>query len=251
MPATTRAIVARVAGAVLLATGALIALRQGGAAWLVAAPCTAAALCFALWRTVAGAASGFGLLLVAAFMAWSPRDAASLQPLLIPLVLLECFGLATVAAVALARDPRRVSRRLLGCWLASGGMIAVGLSLAASLPARGTGSALVAAGLAWRLGTVPVYAWAPLLMRHPATRIVLLGVAATMAAGATLLFALGRLPHQSAAATTVAVLSGVTVPWALWHALRQWSRDRRCSITYAVVLAASQLLLLVVSRSRA
>ena len=252
MPATRTAVVARVCGAALLAAGAAAVLRYGGASWPVAVSAAAGALACALWRTVTGAIAGCALLLLGATLGWSAAAwPHSWQPLVLPLVTLELYGLATVAAVAMVRDPRRVSRRLLGCWLASSGLLAIGVSLGASLPARGIGSALIAAALAWRLGTAPVYAWAPLLMRHPAARITVLGVVASLGAGATLLFALPRLPHPSAAATTVAVLSALTVPWATWHAVRQWRRDRRCSLTYAVVLAASQLLLLLVGRPKA
>lgn len=243
---------ARVCGAVVLGGAALAALRPGGSSWLAAVLAGAGAVVFTLWRTLGGAVAGYGLLLAAASLTWKVPSAvpAMLSSLVTPLIVLEWYGLASVAAVALVRDPRRVSRRLLGSWLASSGLIVLGLSLCVSVPQRAAGSALVAAGLSWKLGTAPAYAWAPLLMRHPAPLINGLGVVASLAAGAMLLFALPRLPQVDAAGTTVAVLSAVTVPWALWHALRQLKKDRRCAASYAAVAAVSGLLFLLASRSR-
>jgi len=228
-------VAARVLGAAALAALALYGLRAGGVSWPVSLAAGAAAAMFTLWRTVAGVCVACAMVVVAAASAVLlagvplrvPRGLAGL------LVALELFGLGSVAVVALVREPRRVSHRLLGAWFVSSGTLLLGLALCSALPHRGTGSVLVAAGLAYRLGTVPAYAWAPLLLRHPSALVALLGVVATVAASAVLLVALPRLPDQVAAARTLAVLSAVTIPWAVWHAVRQWRRDRRCALSNA------------------
>src|SRR5512135_1650741 len=95
--AAERAIVAAV-----LAGGAAVLARAGGAPWPVAVPLAAGAAAFAAWRTVAGACAGFLLLLLAAAAALAAGTHAldGLRPVLPALAGLELLGPATIVAVA-------------------------------------------------------------------------------------------------------------------------------------------------------
>lgn len=226
-------------------------LLRGGAHAPVAALAGTGAACFAGWRTARGTVAGFGGLLAAAFAAWTTAGAPSLaaiQPLLPWLGALESVGLVSLIVVARAQDPPRPSRRLLGAWLAPSGMVVLGLALAAATRTAVLGSALVGGALAYRLGVVPVFAWAPLLQRHPHRPVVVFGLAALAFAFAVLLHTVPRLPRPDSAAATLVTLCAATVPWAMWHAVRQRRSDPRCAGTYAVVAATGTLLILLLRR---
>lgn len=195
-----------------------------------------------------GVCAGFAALAVAALLAW-PRGAAgslgALAPVLPWAAALELFGLLTVVAVALVRDPRRVSRRLFGAFLASTGIGLLGVALCAGARTGALGSALVAGALAYRLGAVPAFAWVPMLLRHPSRGIGVLGAAGIIGAGAVLARALPLLPDPRAAGTALGVLSAVTIPWAVWNAWRQRHDDPRCARTYLVVVGIAIILIAV------
>ena len=236
--------------AVLSGVGAGLLLR-GGARAPVAIFAGAGAACFSGWRTFRGAVAGAGALLAAALAAWVGAQAPSLAailPLLPWLGALESFGVASLILAARAQDPPRLGRRLLGAWLASSGLTALGLALAATERTEALGSALVAGALAYRLGVVPAFAFAPLLLRHPDRRIAALGAAAFALASGVLLHTLPRLPDPGAAARALVALCVGTAPWALWHAVRQWRSDPRCAGTYAAVTAAAGSLLIILLR---
>jgi hypothetical protein len=243
--AAVRAIVAAV-----LAGGAAVLARQGGAPWTVAVPLAAGAAAFAAWRTVTGACGGFLLLLLAALaaLAAGTHDPGRLGPVLPALAGLELLGPATVVAVAMARRPRGVSRRLLGSWLASSGLVAVGLALATRDGSRAAGGALLAGALAYRLGVVPAYAWAPMLLRHPAGRIRATGVLAAVAGAGALALTMAHLPEPGVARLALVALSGSALPWAAWQAVRQWRPDPACARTYVVVGLMSVVVLLLAAR---
>ena len=205
---------------------------------------SAAVVVFAGWRTGTGALCGFGLLLLAASLAG--RGVVPAPALAGPLVLLEIVGWGSLGVAAIASDGRRLSRRLLGAWLASSGAVLLGLSLGAAHP--GAGSALVAAGLCYKLGVVPAFSWAPLLLRHPSRRVAAAGLAAFAVGMITLAAVAPRLPDPAAAREAVLALALVTVPWAAWHVRRQWPKDRRCARSYAMVVLAGAGLLLVFIR---
>jgi hypothetical protein len=240
--AAVRAIVAAI-----LAGGAAVLTRQGGAPWSVAIPLAAGAAAFAAWRTVAGACGGFLLMLLAALAALGSgsHDVGRLGPVLPALAGLELLGPATVVAVARARHPRKVSRRLLGAWLASSGLVAVGLALATRDGARAAGGALLAGALAYRLGVVPAYAWAPMLLRHPSRRISATGVLAAAASAGALALTMAHLPEPAMARLALVALAGSAAPWAAWQARHQWRRDPACAKTYAVVALMSLVVLLL------
>lgn len=243
----TRHAAVRTIVAAVLAGGAAALARQGGAPWSVAVPLAAGAAAFAAWRTVTGACAGFLLLLLAALAArgGAGHDLGRLGPVLPALAGLELLGPVTVVAVAWVRRPRRVSRRLLGSWLASSGLVAVGLAMATRAGTQAAGGALLAGALAYRLGVVPAYAWAPMLLRHPSRRIGATGVLAAAASAGTLVLTMARLPEPSVARLALVVLSGSALPWAVWQALRQWRRDPACARTYAVVAVMSLAVLLL------
>ena len=158
---------------------------------------------------------------------------------------LELLGPVTVVAVALVRRPRRVSRRLLGSWLASSGLVAVGLALATRAATQAAGGALLAGALAYRLGVVPAYAWAPMLLRHPSRRIGATGVLAAAASAGTLALTMPRLPEPAMARLALVVLSASALPWAVWQVRHQWRRDPACARTYAVVALMSVVVLVL------
>lgn len=247
---STRHAIERAAVAAALAVGAAVLAREGGASWPVAVPLAAAAAAFAACRTVAGVCGGFLLLLLAAFAALGAgrHSLGGLGAVLPALAILELLGPATVLAVAMVRRPRRLSRRLLGAWLASSGLVAVGLALATGAIARGTGGALLAGALAYRLGVVPAYAWAPMLLRHPSRRIRAAGVLAAAASAGALALLMIHV-QDPAARLALLVLSGAALPWAAWQAVRQWRRDPPCAKTYVVVGMMSVAVLLVFGRS--
>lgn len=229
---------AGVAGAVLLA--------KGHAPWPAAVLGGAGAAVFVVWRAIPGVWTAFGLLLAASLAAWT---AGVLGAYRVPRALwlwcaaLETYGIATILAVRAAREPVQLSRRLLGAWLASTGALGLGLALTRGDATAPVAGALVAFALLYRLGVVPAYAWAPMLIRHPAPRFVAAGVAGIVLAYAALRDVVPRLPDRADAGMTVIVLSAVTLPWSLWQASRQWRRDRRCARTYGVVaLMAASLL---------
>ena len=236
----------RAAGAASAGVAGAVLLVMGHAPWPAAALGGSGVAVFALWRTVPGAWTGFGLLVAAAVAgralgapaAWRmPRE------LLVWWSALEVYGLATIAAVRAVREPVQVSRRLLGSWLASSGAIALGLALSGDADAAPIAATLVTFGIMHKLGVVPVYAWAPMLIRHPAPRIVAAGMAGLILAYAVLLRVEPLLPDPADAALTVIGLSVDTLPWALWRVVRQWRTDRRCAQTYAVVALVAVSLL--------
>jgi len=235
--AGTRHAVERAVVAAVLAGGAAVLSREGGAPWPVALPLAAGAAAFAAWRTVAGACGGFLLLLLAAGAALGAgrRDFGGLAPVLPALAGLELLGPATVAAVGDGAELRKVGRRLLGAWLASSGLVAVGVALAGGAGTRAAGGALLAGALAYRLGVVPAYAWAPMLLRHPSRRIRATGVLAAAASAGVLAFAMARLPQPAMARLALVALAAAALPWAVWQARRQWRRDPACARTYVVV----------------
>jgi hypothetical protein len=199
---------------------------------------SAAVVVFASWRTGQGALAGFGLLVLASAVSWRPAPHEG--ALLLPLGVLELLGWVTLAYAAHASEGRRLSRRLLGAWLASSGLAGFGVSLGGTHAAAG--SALVAAGLAYKLGVMPVFSWAPLLLRHPSRRVAALGVVAFGAVLLATVLVLPAVPDAASARTTLRVLSAVTIPWSLWHAIRQWPKDKRCARSYALVAVGGALL---------
>jgi hypothetical protein len=237
--------VVRVFVAATLAAGAAGLARAGGAPLATALALAAGAAAFAAWQTVWGVCAGFLLMLAAATAAMGGRsDPAGLGVALPALAGVEAYGLTTVWLVSLVRRPRQVSRRLLGAWLATSGLVAVGLALATRAGTQRLGSVLLVGGLAHRIGVVPAYAWAPMLLRHPSRRITVLGVIALAAGAATLALVLSRLPAPDEARVTLQVLSVCTFPWAVWRAARQWRRDPPCARTYVVVAVTAAGVLL-------
>jgi len=247
----TRHAIERAVVAATLAVGAAVLAREGGAPWSVAVPLAASAAAFAAWRSVAGVCSGFLLMLLAALAALGAgsHPLGRLAPALPILAALELLGPAAVLAVAMVRRPRQVSRRLLGSWLASSGLVAVGLALVTGDAARGAGGGLLAGALAYRLGVVPAYAWAPMLLRHPSRHITAAGVLAVAASAGALALVMAHLPEPAPARLALLVLSGSALPWAAWQALRQWRRDPACARTYVVVGLMSVAVLLVFAGS--
>lgn len=233
----------RAAVAAALAGGAAALARGGGAPWSAALALAAGAAAFAAWRTVAGACAGFLAMLAAALAGLGSGGLGRLGAVVPALAGLELLGLASVGLVALVRQPRKVGRRLLGAWLASSGLVATGLALATREETRPLAGVLLSGGLAYRLGVVPAYAWAPLLLRHPARRVVGLGALALAAAAVTLALVMARLPEPAAARWSLRALAAATLPWAAWQAVRQRGRDPACARTYAVVAAMSVVLL--------
>ncbi len=235
--------------AAALAAGAAVLARAGGAPWATALALAAGAAAFAAWRTVRGVGAGFVLMLAAAAAALGGRHhLAGLAAPLPVLAGLEAFGPTTVWLVSLVRRPRKVSRRLLGAWLASSGLVAAGLALATRDGAQAIGGVLLVGGLAHRIGVVPAYAWAPMLLRHPSRRIAALGVVALAAGAAALFLVVPRLPAPGSARAALGVLSVCTLPWAVWQAVRQWRRDPACARTYAVVAVTAAGVLLAALR---
>ena len=242
---------ARPFGAAGLGAAGTVLLHAGGAPWPAALLAGAGVVAFVLVRTVSGVWAGFALLVAAALAAWllQSERAARVPLLLLPwLGGLEIYGLATIAAVRAVREPVRFSRRLLGAWLASTGALVLGLALSAERQTADAASALLAFGLMYKLGVVPAYAWAPMLIRHPSPGIV---VAGGVGMAGTLLILLVTLPwvgNSDIGAATAAVLSAVTAPWALYKVVRQWRTDRRCAGTYAVVAMTASALLWLMTR---
>lgn len=236
---------ARIAVAAALAAGAGALAHAGGAPWGAALPFAAGAATFAAWRSVPGACTAFAFMFAAALVALEsgPLDLGRLRPLLPALVALEVLGPLTIAAVAWVRRPRRVSRRLLGAWLASSGLVLLAIALCTRNSAGTAGSVLLVGGLAYRLGVVPAYAWVPMLLRHPSRRIAAIGALAAALAAAVLAAAAGAVPDRPAATATLAALALPTVPWAVWQAVHQWRRDRPCARTYGFVAVAAVLVL--------
>lgn len=240
----------RRAGAVALAVTTVLMLRLAHASWAPAVLAGGAAALFVAWRTVPGVCAGFAVFCGAAVLAWPDRDAGSAGVLLaaLPLALgLEVFGLLTILAVAWVRIPRRLSRRLLGSFLATTGLGLLGVALYADAATRDIGGALIVGALAYRLGAVPAYAWVPMLLRHPKAAVNTLGVVGVVGAGALLVQVLPLL-HPAPAAEALGALSIATIPWAGWHAWRQWTRDPPCARTYVFVMAVSAILLVVTAR---
>lgn len=216
--------------------GALL-LWRGGADWSVALLAGAGAATFALWRTIAGTWVAFAFVLLAAIAVQPFAPLLRLGPVLGPLVALEGAGWLSIVLAA-QWGSGYVSRRLLGAWLASTSLVVLGASLLSRGETAGTGAALLGAALAYKLGIVPMFAWAPLLLRNNALKVERLGIAAFAMASAVLWFALPRLGEDSARRAVV-LLSLVTAPWALYHVRRQWRLDRRCARSYAAVLGAA------------
>jgi hypothetical protein len=236
---------ARTLGAACAGAAGAALLHVGGAAWSAAVLAGAGTAAFMLLRTVPGVWVAFGVLLAAAFAAWTPQPNSSMPLSLLPwLGGLEVYGLATIAAVRAVREPVQISRRLLGAWLASTGAIVLGLALSCDAKTTAMADALVTFGIMYKLGVVPAYAWAPMLVRHPSPRIMAAGVAGFAIAYAVLLNVVPLLPDRADAAMTVIMLSAATVPWAAWQAWRQWRRDPRCARTYAVIALIGASLLL-------
>lgn len=200
-----------------------------------------------------GVCAGFAAFAGAAGLAWPRGGADSLGGLGAALpwaAALEAFGLLTILAVAIVRDPRRVSRRLLGSFLASTGIGLLGVALCAGAHTGALGSALVAGALAYRLGAVPAFAWLPMLLRHPSRGIEALGVAGVIGAGAVLARVVALLPQPGAAFSTLGALAVITIPWAVWNAWRQRREDPPCARTYLVVAGVAIILLTVAIRAR-
>lgn len=200
-----------------------------------------------------GVCAAFAAFAAAAFVAWPRGGADSLGALAsaLPWALgLEVFGLLTILAVALVRDPRQVSRRLLGSFLASTGIALLGVALCATPGARASGSALVAGALAYRLGAVPAFAWLPMLLRHPSRGIEALGAAGVAFAGLVLARVVPLLPRPDAALSMLGALSAITIPWAAANAWRQRSSDPRCARTYGVVMGIAIILIVAAIRMR-
>jgi len=241
----------RRAGALALAVITVLMLRLGHASWAPALLAGTAAALFVAWRTVPGVCAGLAVLCGAAALSWLGRDAGSVGSLSAALpsaLALEMFGLLTILAVALVRIPRRVSRRLLGSFLASTGLGLLGVALCADAATRAIGSALIAGALAYRLGAVPAYGWVPLLLRHPKPVVKVIGVAGIIGAGAVLAQVLPLVPDPASAGVALGVLSAATMPWAGWHAWRQRTSDPPCARTYVIVIAVSAVLLVVAAR---
>ena len=241
----------RGAGAALLAFITVLMLRGAHTRLASALLAGAAAALFVAWRTVPGVCVGFAVFCGAAALSWLGRYAGSLGSLAVALpwaLALEVFGLLTILAVALVRIPRRVSRRLLGSFLASTGLGLLGVALCANAATRAIGSALIAGALAYRLGAVPAYGWVPMLLRHPMPVVKAMGVAGIIGAGAVLARVLPLVPDPAAAAAAFGVLSAVTIPWAGGRAWRQRTSDPPCARTYLIVIAVSTILLVVAAR---
>lgn len=236
----------RFAGAALVAFAGAGLLVMGHAPWPAAVLGGAGAAVFALWRTVRGAWTAFGLLLAAALAGWALGSSSVYRmprALLLWPAGLEAYGIATIAAVRAVREPVQVSRRLLGAWLASTGAIVLGLALSYDAGTTAIAGSLVTFGIMYKLGVVPAYAWAPMLIRHPSPRIMVAGAAGFVLAYVVLFNVVPLLRDRADAGLTIIMLSVVTVPWAVWQALRQWRGDRRCARTYAVIaLVAASLL---------
>lgn len=236
---------ARPLGAAVAGAAATLLLHAGGVPWLPALVSGLAALVFTSRRTIPGTLGAFAMALAVAAMLLRADHSQPLPgSMVIALAGLEVYGIVTVAAAARSSTPPHVSRRLLGAWLASSSAILLGVALCAGASDT-AGSALVAGGLAWKLGVVPAFAWAPLLIRHQAPHIMRLGIAGAVSGFALLAFAMPRLPDPGAAGTAVLVLSLATAPWALRHVVRQWRTDPRCARSYGVVLAAAGGLVLL------
>ena len=216
--------------------GALV-LWRGGADLPVALLAGSAAATFALWRTIGGSWVAFALVVVAALLAQPPAPLLRLGVVLWPLVALECAGWLSIVLAA-RWGSGYISRRLLGAWLASTSLLVLGAALLSRAGTSGTGAALIGIGLAYKLGIVPMFAWAPLLLRNNSAKVERSGVAALTLATAVLWYVLPRL-GDDAARRTVVLLSLVTVPWAMYHVRRQWRVDQRCARSYAAVLGAA------------
>ncbi|HEY2804292.1 MAG TPA: hypothetical protein VGI92_00380 [Gemmatimonadales bacterium] len=202
---------------------------------------------FALWRTIPGVSTAFAFLAGAA-AASHPSLSADIRRAVPLLAVLELFGWVTIA-VAAKLGNGHVSRRLLGAWLASTGLLLLGGSLTGAPGTVRTGCILIACGLAYKVGIVPAFAWAPLLLRHTAARVEALGAIGFLAAFGALWFVLPRLDDAAAGRTVVAVLSLTTIPWSAWNLRHQWPVDRRCARSYAAVLGAASAALLHVAIS--
>ncbi len=240
----------RRAGALALAAATVAVLWRAHASWAPALLAGVAAALFVAWRTVPGVCTGFAAFLGAAALAWLDRGAGSagrLSPALTWAVALELFGLLTILAVAWVRLPRRVSRRLLGSFVATTGLGLLGVALYAAAATRAVGSALIVGALAYRLGAVPAYAWVPMLLRHPKPAIRIMGVVGVVAAGALLAQVLPLL-DPAPAALALGALPLATIPWAGWNAWRQRASDPPCARTYLFVIAVSAILLAVAAR---
>ena len=196
-----------------------------------------AAATFALWRTIGGSWVAFALAVGAAILVRPLAPMLRLGGVLGPLVALECAGWLSIVLAA-RWGSGYVSRRLLSAWLASTSLLVLGAALLSRGETAATGAALIGIGLAYKLGTVPMFAWAPLLLRNNSTKVERAGVAALVLATAVLWYVLPRL-GDDAARRAVVLLSLVTVPWAMYHVRRQWRVDQRCARSYAAVLGAA------------
>jgi NADH:ubiquinone oxidoreductase subunit 2 (subunit N) len=221
------------------------ARAAAGHAWGVAAAMIGAALVAA--GTVVGLhrfASHGGnssLRISAAFVvvaAVAGGVAVLLRSLLASLAALEVAGRASVAAVAFANQgPPVPSRRLVGAWLASSAVLAMGTGLAGAGASRTAiaGSGLVLLGLAYKLGAVPLYAWMPLLLRHRARRIALFGALVALPVVSLLLVrgwaTLGAAPEV--VVVPASLLAAVAMVEGSVRALRR--DDVRCGLSYAAV----------------
>ena len=234
-------------GAACAGAAGVALLHVGGAVWPAAVLGGAGVAAFILLRTVRGVWVAFSLLLAAALAGWAFGIASAYRPpgeLWLWCGALEAYGLGTLAAVRAVRDPVRISRRLLGAWLSSTGAIVLGLALLYDTGASTIASALVTAGILYKLGVAPTYAWAPMLIRHPSRRIAAAGIAGSALSCAVLTNVMPLLRDADTAHQTVILLGGITLPWALWKVVHQWDADRRCAATYAVVSVVSGALLL-------
>ncbi len=225
---------------------ALLLAHLGGAGIAPALLAATGAAIFTLWRTVPGVLAGFAAFAGAALLSWHDAGTLGILRSALPWAgALEAFGLITIVSVALARDPRRVSRRLLGSFLASTGIGLFGVALCADPGAGALGSALVAAALAYRLGAVPAFAWLPMLLRHPSRGIQVLGAAGVAFASAVLAIVVPLLPHPGMALLALGALSAI--PWAALSGWRQRESDPPCARTYLIVIAIALTLIVIAS----
>ncbi len=216
--------------------GALL-LWRGGAEWPVALLAGSAAATFALWRTIGGSWVAVAMVFSAAILVRPFAPLLRLGPVLWPLAGLEVAGWVSIVLAA-RWGSGYVSRRLLGAWLASTSLLLLGAALLSRADTAGTGGAMIGIGLAYKLGIVPMFAWAPLLLRNNAAKVERVGIGAFVVAAAALWFVVPRLGDESAG-RAVFMLALVTAPWAMYHVRRQWRIDPRCARSYAAVLGAA------------
>ena len=228
------------AGALAAAIGTLAAL---GSASPTAALClAAAALAFALWRTLPGVLAGFALMLAVAFGQGlgqrRPPDVA------LPLALLAAMALGSIVLTAALSVRGWPSRRFAGAVLAATGIAAYGVAMLGAPRTAALGGVAVMGALCYWLGTVPAYAWAPLLFRHERRPVELSGIVALVVAAASVWWVTPRLPAPAAARATLAVLGAASLPFGLWHAWRQRRSDPRCARSYVAVVLGAVLCLI-------